>query len=59
MPLVLLCPPHIIKFLLNLFIFSSAVPSGSGDFQMPTCPSASSASTLRGGGGGAISETLG
>ena len=35
-------------------LFSSAVPSGSGAFQMPTCPSASSASsaaasTLRGG----------
>ena len=34
-------------------IFSSAVPSGSGAFQMPTCPSSStasaSASTLRGG----------
>ena len=39
--------------------FSSAVPPGSGAFQMPTCPS-SSASTLRGGGGGEgpISETL-
>ena len=36
-------------------VFSSAVPSGSGAFQMPTRPSsasaASSASTLRGGGG--------
>ena len=40
-------------------IFSSAVPPGSGAFQMPTCPSSSaasaasaaaSASTLRGGG---------
>ena len=39
-------------------LFSSAVPSGSGAFQMPTCPSSSasvsasasaSASTLRGG----------
>ena len=32
-------------------LFSSAVPSGSGAFQMPTRPSASSsaASTLRGG----------
>ena len=31
-------------------LFSSAVPPGSGAFQMPTCPSASaSASTLRGG----------
>ena len=39
-------------------VFSSAVPSGSGAFQMPTCPSSSSsssvsassaASTLRGG----------
>ena len=36
-------------------IFSSAVPPGSGAFQMPTCPSSSSssassaASTLRGG----------
>ena len=29
-------------------VFSSAVPPGSGAFQMPTCPS-SSASTLRGG----------
>ena len=36
-----------------MLFFSSAVPSGSGAFQMPTCPSASSssaaASTLRGG----------
>ena len=37
-----------------LAIFSSAVPPGSGAFQMPTCPSSSasasaSASTLRGG----------
>ena len=40
-------------------LFSSAVPPGSGAFQMPTCPSssasssasASSASTLRGGKG--------
>ena len=31
-------------------VFSSAVPSGSGAFQMPTCPSSSAAaSTLRGG----------
>ena len=31
-------------------LFSSAVPSGSGAFQMPTRPSSSaSASTLRGG----------
>ena len=33
-------------------VFSSAVPPGSGAFQMPTCPSSSSsaaASTLRGG----------
>ena len=34
-------------------LFSSAVPPGTGAFQMPTCPSASvsaaSASTLRGG----------
>ena len=45
-------------FIQNLFsnFFSSAVPSGSGAFQMPTCPSSSasasvsaSASTLRGG----------
>ena len=42
--------------------FSSAVPPGSGAFQMPTCPSSSasaasaSASTLR--GEGPISETL-
>ena len=28
---------------------SSDVPSGSGAFQMPTCPSSSAASTLRGG----------
>ena len=39
--------------LLQAGIFSSAVPSGSGAFQMPTCPSSSSAtssaSTLRGG----------
>ena len=39
---------------LFLFVFSSAVPSGSRAFQMPTCPSSSSsatssASTLRGG----------
>ena len=40
--------------------FSSAVPSGSGAFQMPTRPSSAAASTLRGGGGGEgpISETL-
>ena len=42
-------------------IFSSAVPPGSGAFQMPTRPSVSSASavsasTLR--GEGPISETL-
>ena len=30
-------------------IFSSAVPPGSGAFQMSTRPSAASASTLRGG----------
>ena len=37
-----------------LSFFSSAVPTGSGAFQMPTCPSLSSAaaSTLGGGGGG-------
>ena len=38
---------------LNLIIFSSAVPPGSGAFQMPTRPSAAAAaaaaSTLRGG----------
>ena len=39
-------------------VFSSAVPPGSGAFQMLTRPSASSASTLRGGGEGPISETL-
>ena len=34
-------------------VFSSAVPSGSEAFQMPTRPSSSAAaSTLRGGGGG-------
>ena len=39
-------------------LFSSAVPPGSGAFQMPTRPSSSaSASTLR-GGEGPISETL-
>ena len=40
-------------------LFSSAVPSGSGAFQMPTRPSSSaaSASALRGGGEGPISET--
>ena len=48
--------------------FSSAVPSGSGAFQMPTRPSSSAssassssaaASTLRGGGGERpISETI-
>ena len=32
-------------------LFSSAVPSGSGAFQVPTRPSAASAATLRGGGG--------
>ena len=46
---------------INLVIdlFGSAVPSGSGAFQMPTCPSSTSASsvvgslsTLRGEGGG-------
>ena len=44
------------KFLreIRLFVFSSAVPPGSGAFQMPTRPSSSasvsaSASTLRGG----------
>ena len=45
----------------NKKVFSSAVPPGSGAFQMPTRPSASasaaaSASTLR--GEGPISETL-
>ena len=30
-------------------LFSSAVPPGSGAFQMPTRPSSASASTLRGG----------
>ena len=35
-----------------VYLFSSAVPSGSGAFQMPTRPSAAA------GGGGAISETL-
>ena len=40
----------------DMFIINSAVPSGSGVFQMPTCPSSSAASaaaasTLRGGGG--------
>ena len=41
------------------YFISSAVPSGSGAFQMPTRPlSAEAASTLRGGGGGPISETL-
>ena len=43
-------------------LFSSAVPPGSGAFQMPTCPSSSaassaSASTFK-GGEGPISETL-
>ena len=33
----------------TFLLFSSAVPPGSGAFQMPTHPSAS---TLRGGGGG-------
>ena len=33
----------------NFDIFSSAVPSGSGAFQMPTRPSSSASSTLRGG----------
>ena len=32
--------------IINHSIFNSAVPSGSGAFQIPTCPS-SSASTLR------------
>ena len=39
--------------LVTFSLFSSAVPPGSGAFQMPTCPSsaasAASASTLRGG----------
>ena len=38
-------------FLSMTYVFSSAVPSGSGVFQMPARPSSSSAaSTLRGGG---------
>ena len=38
---------------LDPIVFSSAVPPGSGAFQMPTRPSsaAASAATLRGGGG--------
>ena len=38
----------IVYFNRNYHVFSSAVPPGSGAFQMPTRPS-SSASTLRGG----------
>ena len=52
---------HFSPFQINMqpLFFSSAVPSGSGTFQMPTRPSSSAASTLRGGGGeGPISETL-
>ena len=49
----------------HVYLFSSAVPSGSGACQMPTRPSSASsssaassaASTLR-GGGGPISATL-
>ena len=39
------------RCLLKTGFISSAVPPGSGAFQMPTCPSSSaaSASTLRGG----------
>ena len=49
-------------YALSNIIFSSAVPPGSGAFQMPTCPASSassSAKNLRGGGGGEgpISET--
>ena len=39
---------HSLITTLIITIFSSAVPSGSGAYQMPTCPS--SASILRGGG---------
>ena len=51
-------PSSVVNFSLKIFIsqklfdnfFSSAVPSGSGAFQMPTRPSAAAAaSTLRGG----------
>ena len=31
------------------FFFSSAVPPGSGAFQMPTRPASAASSTLRGG----------
>ena len=34
--------------------FSSAVPSGSGAFLMPSCPSSVCPSRLRGGGGGGV-----
>ena len=39
--------------------YSSAVPSGSGAFQMPTCPSssASSAASTLGGGGTNLRNT--
>ena len=48
-------PPEIMDLRntsVTFLLFSSAVPPGSGAFQMPTCPSsaaASSASTLTGG----------
>ena len=41
---------HFTPFQINIQLFSSTVPSGSGPFQMPTCPSTlTSASTLRRG----------
>ena len=44
---------------LHVTLFSSAVPPGSGAFQMPTRPSSSSAaSTLRGGGKGQSQKRL-
>ena len=46
----------------NFFFFSSAVPSGSGAFQMPTRPSSSASSSAAAAatsrGEGPISETL-
>ena len=43
----------VLVVVVHISVFSSAVPPGSGAFQMPTCPSSSasaaSASTLRGG----------
>ena len=51
----------VVDYLLQVEVFSSAVPSGSGAFLMPSCPSSVCPSVrpsrLR-GGEGPISETL-